>query len=99
MTGALNRRNPGGRQNRYFPGGIGWYHKRFRLSPETAGKKVLVQFDGVHHNSELWINGCSLGRRPYGYIHFEHNLTEHLRISQDNVLAVRVDNSDQSNCR
>jgi len=99
IEGPKDRRNPGGRQNGYFPGGIGWYRKRFRLSPEAADKKVLVQFDEVYHNSEVWINGRSLGRRPYGYIHFEHDLTDYLRIGQDNVLSVRVDNSDQPNCR
>ncbi len=99
IAGPKDRNNPGGKQNGYFPGGIGWYRKHFRLAPQDAGRCVFVQFDGVYHNSEVWINGQSLGRRPYGYISFEHDLTPHVKFGEDNVLAVRVDNSDQPNCR
>lgn len=91
--------NPGGTQNGFFPGGIGWYRKHFRRSPNDEGKRICVNFDGVYQNSEVWINGHSLGRRPYGYASFQYDLTPHINSRQDNVIAVRVDNSDQPNCR
>lgn len=99
ITGPLDRKNPGGKDNGYFPGGIGWYRKHFRLLPADEGKKVCVQFDGIYHNSEVWINGHSLGVRPYGYISFQHDLTHYVKFDQDNVLAVRVNNTDLPNCR
>ena len=49
-------------------------------------------------NSEVWINGHLLGKRPNGYIGFVYELTPWLR-SGKNVIAVRVDNSLQPNSR
>ena len=45
------------------PGGIGWYRKTFTLPETDRGKVVYVDFDGVYRNSEVWINGHSLGFR------------------------------------
>jgi len=59
---------------------------------------VSIEFDGVYMNSDVWINGHHLGRRPYGYVSFAYDLTPHL-VSGMNVVAVRVDNSKQPNSR
>lgn len=99
IEGPKDKNSPGQTKFGYFPGGVGWYRKHFRLSSEDEGKKIFIDFDGVYQNSEVWINGHSLGRRPYGFIGFQHDLTPYVKFDQDNVLAVRVDNSDQPNCR
>ncbi len=68
--------------------------------PETdRGREVVLEFDGVYQNSEVWINDHSLGLRPYGYIPFAYDLTPYLKFGAENVVAVRVDNSRQTNCR
>ena len=59
----------------YLPTGIGWYRKQFTLPATTRGKRVVLQFDGVYQRSEVWINGTSLGMRPYGFITFSYDLT------------------------
>src|SRR5213595_1772376 len=64
------------------------------------GRLVFVEFDGVYRNSQVWINGHYLGRRPYGYSSFQYELTPHLRYGRErNVIAVRADNSQQPNSR
>lgn len=84
----------------YLPGGIGWYRKSFRLPASAAGQRVAIRFDGVYMNSEVWINGHYLGKRPNGYISFEYDLTPHLlRGEKENVLAVRVDHSKFADSR
>jgi beta-galactosidase len=80
-----------------LPTGIAWYRKRFRAPAPAAGRTVTLEFDGVYQNSEVWINGHYLGKRPYGYISFCYDLTPHLLA--ENVVAVKVDNSRQPNCR
>jgi beta-galactosidase len=82
-----------GSGNGYAPGGIGWYRKHFRLDSSQEGQKVEIQFDGVYDNSEVWINGQFVGRRPYGYIPFNYDLTPFLKFGGENVLSVRVDHS------
>ena len=83
----------------YLPTGIGWYRKSFHISETDRDRIVLLEFDGVYQNSEVWINGQYLGRRPYGYVPFCYELTPHLNFGGENVIAVRVDNSNQTNCR
>ncbi|BDD09936.1 beta-galactosidase [Fulvitalea axinellae] len=77
----------------YLPAGVGWYRKTFKTNKSWKDKHVAILFDGVYMNSEVWINGHYLGKRPYGYIGFEYDLTPYLR-SGKNVIAVRVDRSD-----
>jgi beta-galactosidase len=81
-----------------LPTGIGWYRKRFRLPESNKDRTVVIEFDGIYQNSEVWINGRYLGKRPYGYVAFSYDLSPHLRAG-DNVIAVKVDNSKQPNCR
>lgn len=50
-------------------------------------------------NSEVFINGKSLGVHPYGYTSFSYDLTPYLNFGKENVIAVRVDNSQQMNSR
>lgn len=89
---------PGGGRVGYFPMGTGWYRKSFRLPGGTRDKAVWLEFDGIYMNSDVWINGVHLGRRPYGYISFAYDVTRHL-VKGINVVAVRVDNSRQPNSR
>jgi beta-galactosidase len=89
---------PGGGGVGFFPGGTGWYRKSFRLPAGARGREVWLEFDGVYMNSDVWINGVHLGRRPYGYISFAYDVTEHL-VPGVNLVAVRVDNARQPNSR
>lgn len=83
-----------------LPGGIGWYRKTFFLPAAARGKKVYIDFDGVYRNSVVWINGKQLGMRPNGYISFRYDLTPYLHYGKiANVVAVKVDNSQQPNSR
>jgi beta-galactosidase len=81
------------------PGLIGWYRKHFTLPAAFAGKKVIIQFDGVYHDSKIWLNGHYVGHQQYGYISFYFDLTPYLSANGDNVLAVLVDNQTVQNCR
>ena len=84
----------------YLPGGIGWYRKSFRVSRQNREKQITIRFDGVYENSEVWLNGRFLGKRPYGYIWFSYDLSPYLKFGNDrNVLAVRVDHSQDADSR
>jgi beta-galactosidase len=81
-------------------GGLAWYRKTFTLPESDNGKIINIAFDGVYRNSEVWLNGHSLGMRPSGYISFEYNLTPYLNYgNKKNVIAVKVDNLKQPNSR
>ncbi|HMC53999.1 MAG TPA: glycoside hydrolase family 2 TIM barrel-domain containing protein, partial [Gemmatimonadaceae bacterium] len=99
IEGQFSEKNPAGAGGGALPGGIGWYRKRFTIPKADSGRVVFVDFDGVYRNSEVWINDQYLGKRPYGYSSFRYELTPHLRYGSSNVIAVRVDNSQQPNSR
>jgi beta-galactosidase len=89
--GPFDPQSPGGSGNGYLNGGIGWYRKSFTLPPADAGKRVFIEFEGVYMNAEVWLNGRSLGKRPYGYSTFVHDLTPLLKFDgTPNVIAVKV---------
>ncbi len=85
--------------SQFDPGAIGWYRKHFTLPANFAGKKVIIQFDGVYHDSKIWLNGHLVGNQQYGYVSFYYDLTPYLSATGDNVLAVYVDNLTVQNSR
>ena len=100
IEGEFSERHPAGAGGGALPGGVGWYRKAFAVAARDSNRAVSVEFDGVYRNSEVWINGHYLGKRPYGYSSFRYELTPYLRYGRaPNVIAVRVDNSKQPNSR
>jgi beta-galactosidase len=100
IEGEFSENAPSGTGGGALPGGLGWYRKTFTVPLTSKGKLVFVEFDGVYRNSEVWINGHYLGKRPYGYSTFMYELTPHLIYGGGpNVMAVKVDNSQQPNSR
>jgi beta-galactosidase len=91
--------HPGSATSAHLPTGIGWYRKHFTIPAGYKNKKVVIEFDGVYQNSEVWLNGQYLGKRPYGYISFCYDLSPHLNYGGENVIAIKADNSHQPNCR
>lgn len=83
----------------FFENGIGWYRKTFRAAKSWAGQLVTLEFEGAYQNAEVFINGVSVGRHPYGFTPFTVDLTPHLKLGAANVLAVRVDHSAQPTAR
>lgn len=95
IEGPYDRNNPSARGGGYLPTGIGWYRKKFNIDKADVKKIISIEFDGIMANSDVWINGKHLGKRPYGYISFSYDLTPYLNFNEPNVIAVRVDNSFQ----
>jgi len=83
----------------YLPGGIGWYRKTFTMPAYERGRKVFIYFGGVYNNSEVWINGKYLGKRPNGYISFQYDLTPYLNFGKENLIAVKVDHTLDADSR
>lgn len=87
-------------------GNVGWYiggdyeyTKTFRLPPECAGKKLLLEFESVYRNAEVYLNGDKIAFRPYGYTNFYVDLTGKLKMDEDSTLKIIAHNADQPNSR
>ena len=96
IEGPFAETNLTGGAGAFLPSGLGWYRKHFTLPKNFSNQVVRVEFDGVMQNSDVWINGFYLGRRPFGYASFSYELNEHLNFGKtENVIAVRCDTSEQ----
>jgi beta-galactosidase len=98
IEGPYDRDAPTGGRGGYLPTGVAWYRRGFSLPASARGRRVVIEFDGVYQNSDVWINGHHLGTRPNGYVSFHYDLTPYL-LNGENLIAVRVDNSRQPNTR
>lgn len=83
----------------FFASGTGWYRKQFTVPLSWQKKCISIYFEGVYMNSEVFVNGYSLGVYPYGYSSFAYQLNKYLIYGKKNTIAVKVDNSQQINCR
>jgi beta-galactosidase len=100
IEGKFDKNNPAGTGGGALPGGVGWYRKTFTIPASQKDKTIFIEFDGVYRNSEVFINGHSLGIRPYGYSSFHYDLSPYLKFGNEkNLIAVKVDNSKQPNSR
>jgi beta-galactosidase len=70
---------------------VGWYRKKFSIPESDLGRRIIIEFDGVHRDSRLWINGFYIGTEHSGYSSFQYDITDYLNYGGENVIAVRVD--------
>jgi beta-galactosidase len=70
--------------------GVGWYRRYFKMPIQSEGKRVVVNFEGVMTNCEVYLNGKKITEHHGGYMGFVVDLTNHINWKGTNVLAVRV---------
>jgi beta-galactosidase len=80
----------------FTTGGTGWYRKTFTVPNEQQGQRILMQFDGIYMNADVWLNGQWLGDHPYGYTSFWFDLTNKIKFGGANVLVVKVKNEGEN---
>lgn len=95
IEGAFKENHPTGGDGGWLPSGVAWYRKHFDLVADEKGRRVFIEFDGVMAKSDVWINGQHLGQRPYGYVSFQYEITDHVHPGGNNVISVRTDTSAQ----
>jgi beta-galactosidase len=80
----------------FTTGGTGWYRKSFVIPAEQSKMRILIQFEGIYMNSNIWLNGRTLGNYPYGYTSFWYDITDKIKFGKDNVIAVKVSNEGEN---
>ena len=100
IEGDFDKDAPAGHDGAYLPTGKGWYRKQFIIhnAQFIIDQKVRLYFEGVYMNAEVYVNGQRAGGHPYGYSSFFVDITPFIK-EGENEVEVRVDNSQQKNCR
>jgi len=91
-----NKVSSGSNSQAYLQGGLGWYRKTFSVpaSFQVARKRVVIDFEGVYQNSNVYLNGELVGNYPSGYTGFAYDITDLLNYGDDesNTIVVKVQN-------
>ncbi len=73
--------------------GIAWYRKHFTIDISQKGKKIFIEFEGIRHGGEFFVNGRSIGLSENGVMAFGFDISNDVKFGADNVIAARIDNS------
>lgn len=87
----LERKHCGG--NSIYDG-IGWYRRYFKLPKKYKEKRIVVSFEGVMKNCDVFLNGEKIAQHHGGYVGFVADITDRVDWNGNNVLAVRVSAED-----
>ena len=72
--------------------GICWYRRSFAVPEDWQGRRLVLRFGAVNYRSRVWLNGRLVGESRDGFLPFEFEVHEALRLDGANALAVAVDN-------
>ena len=95
IYGPFSQDNPTTARGGFLPAGIGWYRKEFTLPEHYRDKHIVIEFGGVFRRTAVWVNGVKAGFWANGYVTKRFDISGMLKEGTQNVIAVRVDNSDQ----
>ncbi|MGL5317379.1 MAG: glycoside hydrolase family 2 TIM barrel-domain containing protein, partial [Bacteroidales bacterium] len=76
--------------------GVAWYRRELTIPAAEQGKRFWLEFDGVMRLAKVYVNGEFVGEWINGYTSFAFDITDKIRLGEKNILAVRVENEDQS---
>ncbi|HVX49096.1 MAG TPA: glycoside hydrolase family 2 TIM barrel-domain containing protein, partial [Chitinophagaceae bacterium] len=80
----------------FTTGGTAWYRKTFVVNAYDKDKRIVIKFDGVYMNADVWVNGQLAGNHPYGYTSFWYDISKFVHPGAKNVIAVEVKNEGQN---
>jgi beta-galactosidase len=76
---------------RYPETSVGWYRREFDVPASDRGRRIWIEFDGAFRDTQVFVNGCTIGGNENGYAPFRFDLTDFLSYGAKNSIAVRVD--------
>ena len=79
--------------------GKGWYRYHFTPADSLRGRRLLLDFGGIMYVGDVYLNGELIGGTDYGYVGFQIDVTDKLKIGSENVIAVMADTREPNNSR
>lgn len=73
--------------------GLGGYRKTYVFPSELSGKRIFIEFEGANTITELYINEKFVGKHEGGYSAFRFDITDFVKLGEENVIAVKVNNA------
>lgn len=76
---------------------VSGYRRILPVPKEWQGRRLLLTFEGVAHDSVVYCNGEKVGEHHCGYTAFTVDISDAVAYGRDNVIAVRVDSRESLN--
>ena len=73
------------------------YRKKVMIPEVWEGKNILLTFDGVAHDCEVFVNEKKAGEHHCGYTAFTMDISEMLKFGEENLITVKVDSRETLN--
>lgn len=73
--------------------GIAWYRKHFKIPKTAKDQKIFLECEGLRQAGEFFLNGKSIGINENGVMAFGFDISDVVKVGEENVIAVRTDNS------
>ncbi|MBU0472960.1 MAG: DUF4982 domain-containing protein [Bacteroidetes bacterium] len=86
----------GGGMGRLPSQGIAWYRRKLDIPVSDSGKSIFLDIDGAMSYAMVWLNGKLVGGWPYGYSSWRVDLTPYIKYDEENQIAIRLDNPNNS---
>jgi beta-galactosidase len=77
--------------------GIGWYRTHYLVDKSDTNRQFFLKFDGASSIADVYVNGNFIGEHEGGFAAFAYDVTPYLNIGADNVIAVKVNNTANTN--
>jgi beta-galactosidase/beta-glucuronidase len=63
-----------------------WFSNSFKVPSGWKNEKVLLNFDAVDYEATVFVNGKKAGFHRGGYFRFTVDVTQYVKIGQENEL-------------
>lgn len=73
--------------------GVAWYRKMLFIPQTESDKQLFIRWEGVNHSASVYINGQFIGQHKGGYTSFTFDITPYCKFGEDNIIAVKADNT------
>lgn len=73
--------------------GQAWYRTNLNITASQKNKRVFIRFEGVGQEAIVYLNGKKIGKHIGGYSAFCFEITHHIKLDGENVIAVNVSNA------
>lgn len=77
----------------YYYRGPGWYRKNIFIPGSDKGKRIFIEFEAANAVANVWVNEIEVGNHIGGYSGFKFDITNQIKFDEENIIAVRADNS------
>ena len=95
MDGPFVKDAPTTSRGGYRIAGIGCYRKKFFINKEYKGSVIEIEFGGIFRKPTIYINGNKVASWVNGYTTHRVDISKFLKYGEENLIAVKVDNSEQ----